>query len=237
MPGLTYRTITAIAMLTWAHQLLAAADFNGIWKVTEYQEQLRTTEGREPPLLPAAAARYAANLAAFRKGDTSFDLTAHQCSSPGTPRVLFLPYPFEIMQTAEQITFIFEWNHLFRAAPVGKAPEVLYATAIGASKASWQGDVLVIETDNLSDRTLLDAAGLPHSESLKITERYQLSKDGRRLDLRIRFEDSQTFSAPWETHLQFQRLTDFKFSEDICLDRKARGEPPFSKRVSPEPPR
>lgn len=228
-----YKTSTAVAMLMWANTLLAAADFNGIWMVTEYRGQLRTVEGREPPLLPEAAARYAANLAAFRKGDTRFDLTAHQCASPGTPRVLFLPYPFEIMQTPEQVTFIFEWNHLFRAVPMGKAPEISYATAIGASKASWQDDTLVIETDNLSDRTVLDAAGLPHSEALKVTERYRLSKDGKRLDLSIRFEDPQTFSAPWETQLQFRRLRDFKFSEDICLDRKARGEPAL-KRISPE---
>lgn len=212
--------------LLLAHNSLAAPpDFSGVWRVTEYRAHLLTTEGAQPPLLPQAAARYQENLAAFRKGDTSFDPTAHQCASPGTPRALLLPYPFEIIQTSQQVTHLFAWNRVFRTSLFGKVHGYSYATAMGDSKADWEGQTLVIETTNRSDATLLDASGLPNSEALKVTERYQLAADGKRMTMRIRIEDSEVFSAPWETTVQFRKLNGYKLAEDVCLDRQARGEP------------
>lgn len=220
------KKIALTAMLMAAATCLAAQpDFNGVWKVTEYHTRLVTVDGAEPPLLPAATSLYKGRLIAFGKGDTSFDLTARQCASPGTPRALFLPYPFEIIQTTQQITFLFEWNHLFRMAPVGSAREYGYTTAMGASKAMLEGETLVVHTDNLAENTFLDASGLPHSENLQVTERYQLTDDGKSMTLRIRFEDPDTFMAPWESVAKFKRLPGYKLKEDVCLDRQARGEP------------
>lgn len=219
------KRIALAAMLMAAGTCLAAQpDFNGVWKVTEYHARLVTADGKEPPLLPEAAARHKEHLVAFNKGDKSFDLTARQCASPGTPRVLFLPYPLEIIQTAQQITFLFEWNHLFRAAPLGSARQYDYTTAMGASKSMWEGDTLVVHTDNLAENTLLDASGLPHSEKLQVTERYQLADNGKSMTLRIRFEDPDTFATPWESVAKFKRLPAYKLKEDVCLDRQARGE-------------
>lgn len=217
--------VLAGALLLTNVSLAAQADFSGVWKVTQYHPQLRTVDGKEPPLLPEAAVRHAKNLSALRNGDTRFDLTARQCASPGTPRVLFLPYPFEIIQTPQQVTFLFEWNHLFRMAPMGKAREYSYSTAMGASMAEWEGETLVVKTDTLSDNTLLDASGLPHTEQLKVTERYALSKGGKHMMVHILFEDPDVYSEPWGTVVEFERLSGYKIKEDVCLDRQARGEP------------
>lgn len=220
------KTAMMLAMLVTAGASAAErSDFSGVWVMTEYRSRLLTVAGKEPPLLPEPAARYRQTLAAAAQGDVSFDPTGRQCASPGTPRTLFLRYPFEIIQTAQQVTFLFEWNHLFRTAPMGAAWDYGYATAAGTSRAVLEGDSLVIHTDALADTTFLDASGLPHSEKLQVTERYQLAENGKRMTVHFRFEDPDTFAEPWEASAIFKRLQNHRLREDVCLDRQARGEP------------
>ena len=44
---------------------------------------------------------------------------------------------------------------------------------LGYSVGHWQGDTLVVETSGFNDRSWLDRAGHPHSESLRVTERFR----------------------------------------------------------------
>lgn len=222
--------LLAVASAPWYATASAPAtappDLSGVWIATSYQPVLRTVDGAPPPLTPAASAVYQAHQAAARQGDHAFDLTVKQCSSPGMPRALFLPYPFEIIQRPQQVTFLFEWNHLFRIVPITlPRPKTEYAIAMGDSQGAWRNGKLVVTTGQLTDSTVLDAAGLPHSENLTLTETYTLATDGNSLQLRLRFEDAETFTAPWEASLSFRRLAGHRISEDICLDRMARGLP------------
>ncbi len=57
-----------------------------------------------------------------------------------------------------------------------------------------EGDTLVIRTVGLSDVTVLDATGLPHSDRMVLTERLRVLPDGR-LEDRITIEDPDTFTA------------------------------------------
>jgi hypothetical protein len=109
----------------------------------------------------------------------------------------------------------------------GKKLEAPYPLSLGESSGHWQNDTLVIETDGLrADNTLLDAAGMPHSESLRLTERLRLRQGGALLEDRIRIDDPETFSAPWETKLEFRKLpAATEIPLDICLDRVDAGKP------------
>ena len=44
---------------------------------------------------------------------------------------------------------------------------------MGYSVGHWEGDTLVVESNGFNDRTWLDAMGHPHTEALRVTERYQ----------------------------------------------------------------
>ncbi len=44
---------------------------------------------------------------------------------------------------------------------------------LGYSVGHWEGDTLVVETSGFNDRSWLDRAGHPHSESLRVTERFR----------------------------------------------------------------
>lgn len=225
------RVVWACALAAqWALPAAAApsapVSFDGVWQIVKYNSTLSTLAGTEPPLTPSALAIYRQRIAAYRRGDHKFDPSMASCASPGTPRMMLLPTPFEIIDRPNQITFLFDWNDLFRTVPVGKPlATVDYATAVGNSDARRDGEDLVIRTDRLNPATLLDAAGLPHSGKLVVEEDYHLMDGGSRMRLRLIFNDPDSFTSPWQSEVIFKRLPGYQIYEDICLDRIAAGAP------------
>jgi hypothetical protein len=205
----------------------ATPDLSGVWQVTSRMQELRTTDGQAPPLRPEAQRTYDERRKLWRAGDLSFDPTA-KCVSPGLPRILFLPYPFEIIQRPKRITYLFAWNYWNRHVDMsGQKLEAPYPLALGESGGHWEGETLVIDTDGLrADNTMLDSAGMPHTESLHVTERLRLLHNGAKLEDLIRIEDPKTFTKPWDTRVEFRKLpTGTEIPLDICLDRVDAGKP------------
>jgi hypothetical protein len=97
-------------------------------------------------------------------------------------------------------------------------------SAMGFSQGTWNGDRLTIQTDHLIGTTLLDNAGMPHSEDLKLTEHLRLVSPNV-LEDRIRFEDPATFTKSWETVVTYRRQPSAPRNEDVCLDRIRDGGP------------
>lgn len=198
---------------------LPHADFNGVWQVIGHTAALRTSEGNEPPLLPAAKAIYDQRRQAYKQGDKKFDQTL-QCQPPGVPRLMFDAMPFEIMLQRQQVVIMHQWNRLVRWVDIDKAhSEPLGPTFLGQSVGRWDGNTLEIDTNGFNDSTLLDAQGLPHSDQLHVIERYTLSSNGQRMDGVIRIEDSQTFTGPWQTKVSFERKKNLRIAEDVCVER------------------
>ena len=61
------------------------------------------------------------------------------------------------------------------------------------SVGHWEGDTLVVQTIGFNDRTWLDFGGHPHSEALKVTERFR-RRDFGHIDLQETFEDPKVSS-------------------------------------------
>jgi hypothetical protein len=93
-------------------------------------------------------------------------------------------YPMEIFQRPEQIIIVYELHSEIRRIYFGdrNAPEAdRVASRSGYSSGHWEGDTLVIETNNLVEQVEARSA---HSAEAKIVERYRLEgKDaqGRRI--------------------------------------------------------
>jgi hypothetical protein len=81
----------------------------GTWLIEKPVFALRTADGGEPPLKPAAARIYQQRQAARANGDTSFD-SSTWCASLGMPRMLLVNYPFEIIVRPKQVAFLHQWN-------------------------------------------------------------------------------------------------------------------------------
>ncbi len=191
-------------------------DFNGVWQQASPTPQLKTTTGQTPPLLADAAAKYAKTSAQLAKGDRSFDPSSAICKPPGEPRTQNEAMPFDITQGPSRIIVGYQWNRLVRFINVGKTVAPLGPTYFGTSNAHWEGKALVIDVTGFNSEFFLDAAGLPHSDQLHLTERWSLKQGGTQLAETIRIEDPATFSAPWETTLSYQKIPNGRVQEDLC---------------------
>ena len=69
-----------------------------------------------------------------------------------------------------------------------------HPTWMGYSVGRWDDDTLVVESNGYNDKTWLHRRGLPHTERLRMTERYHRSDFGHML-MEITFEDPGTFDC------------------------------------------
>jgi len=246
--GFVIKLAAALSITAMSYGAIAAKPderLSGVWRIKQPIGAVRSLDGKELPLNADAARIYREHLADRKRGDTSFDATTW-CASAGMPRMLFIDSPFEIVVRPNYVAFLHEWNWWARivylkgalsaepaagAAPVGPPPPangrpMLDLSAgsnlpgpMGFSEGHWEGDTLVVETTRLSDLTLIDGAGVPHSDALKLTEKLKLRSPNELQD-RIRIEDQNTFTQPWETVVTYLRQpTDTQIQEDVCLDR------------------
>ena len=197
----------------------------GIWVPDAAPQRLLALDGSPAPLTPEAARVHAARLERLQSGDTAFDQTTW-CAGPGMPRVMTMPYPFEIRRDGDYLAFIHGWYRWHRVVDLagGAVDDPPLPLTMGFPVGHWEGDTLVIRTVGLSDVTVLDATGLPHSDQLVLTERLRVLPDGR-LEDRLTIEDPDTYTTPWEAVLYFHRDAAARVVDDICPDRIADGEP------------
>ena len=199
-------------------------DLTGIWHRVGYTAAVKPDKG-PLPLNAAAAKVYASNRAAAAKGDRTHDLTS-VCLPEGLPRLMLKAQPFEILQRPGFVSFNYQINRLvrvayFNAKPSAESPEYY----LGESIAAWDGKDLVIETTGFNDMTLLDDSGVPHGLALKLTERLSLVDGGKRLRNRMTIEDPETFTAPWNVTVTYERMKGYQIPEDVCAERVGSSRP------------
>ena len=196
--------------------------FAGSWLLNGDQSTIKAIDGKLPPMKPDARKRYDAAVAARKKGKSTGDTIA-KCLPHGLPRLLFAPYPFEVLQEKKQLTFLHEAHHMPRLVYLGEALpalDTLDNNYMGFSAGNWEGDTLVIDSAGFNDITTIDTAGVPHSESLTLKERMRLIDGGQTLEDVITVTDPETFTKPWQTRVTFKRLpADYWLKEFVCTDR------------------
>lgn len=144
-----------------------------------------------------------------------------RCLPPGLPRITFQPRPFEIVQTANRILFVYEGGaHIWRQAWMdGRAhPKDPNPNWLGHSIGHWDGDALVVDSVGFNDKTWLDDAGHPHTERLHVIERYTRT-GAAAMKYEATIDDPGAYTRPWKasSNLSFRRGA--KLAEDICLDK------------------
>jgi hypothetical protein len=194
-------------------------NFTGKWVMAKPVGHLLAADGSEPPLNAAGKAEYAKRQAALKSGDHKGDPTS-SCLMHGIPRLLYAPYPFLIMQTTRNVTFLHEVNHTFRIIYWNKsapAADDVDPTYLGSAAARIDGKSLVIDSVGFNDLTWLDYTGLPHGEKLTVQERYTLT-DPRTIAGSVRITDPQFYSAAWTTRFTLKREPGMSLSESVCTD-------------------
>jgi hypothetical protein len=86
--------------------------------------------------------------------------------------------------------------------------------AIGLASRT-AGDVLVVDTIGLNDKTWLNGQGVPHRDQLHVIERYMLPDLGR-LNVEITLEDSKAFTKPHTFTRTYTLLPNWEIHEYVC---------------------
>ena len=167
---------------------------NGIFRV--WDNVGRTPRARPPdeewPYTDSA-------VAAKAEWDPDEDDGLLQCVPPGMPEAMLNSFPIEFVDGGDTIILrIEEWN-LGRTIymPGAARPAGLASPALGYSEGRWEDGVLVVTTTDIG-YPYMDDVGTPLGEAAEIIERFEMSEDGTRMDLRWTIIDPGTFTEPVE---------------------------------------
>jgi hypothetical protein len=142
---------------------------------------------------------------------------------PNGPRDNLVPFLLaKIVQTPRLVVVLSEDNsfrQIFldgRSLPVDPNP-----TWVGYSVGRWEGDTLIVESSGFNERTWLDFAGHPHSEALRITERWRRRTVGR-LEIEKTYEDRVHYARPWAITVVAELVPDTDLLEYVCENERDR---------------
>ena len=167
-------------------------------------------EGRVPPLTPEAQKRIAERSA--RNRGHQFDGPENRplqerCliySSEGPP---MLPSAYnsnlQIVQDADHVVVLQEMIHSARIIPTDGSPHLPQSVRqwYGDSRGRWDGDTLVVDTTNFSDKTAFRGS----TAGLHLVERFRrIDKDTMVYEFTA--EDPATWTRPWTAQIQLVRI-------------------------------
>jgi hypothetical protein len=162
-------------------------------------------EGRVPPLTPEAQRRIA-ERAALAKGH-EFDGPEsrgiqERCIVWGNEGPPMLPPGYnsylQIVQAPGYVAILQEMIHDVRIIPLDGRPRLPQNIRawLGDSRGHWEGDTLVVETTNFTDKTNFRGS----RENLHVVERFTLA-DANTIRYEFTVDDPSTWTRPWSAEL------------------------------------
>ena len=202
-------------------------DLSGIWQAVntanwnvlshnaekDVPAGLGVVEGDEIPYQPAAAAKQKENFANRATADPE-----SKCYLPGVPRIMYMPYPFQIFQTPTHIAMTFEYVHAVRRIFMNTPhPDGELEWFMGDSRGRWEGDTLVVDVKDFTGMTWFDRSGNFHSESLHVVERYTPT-GANNINYEVTIEDPTVFTRTWKMSMPLYRRVDkgMRILENEC---------------------
>ena len=120
-----------------------------------------------------------------------------------------------IVQGPGVVSITYEMVHDTRIIPLDGRPHLPARTQqyMGDARGRWEGNTLVIETTNFTDKTAI--SGVRHSDALRLTERLTRIDDVT-LDYQATIDDPKTYTAPWTLNLQLTQPAGFRMFPYEC---------------------
>jgi hypothetical protein len=211
-------------------------DFSGVWRGAPTGQRgappPQTTDG--PPLatfrdigsttkggLPLTP--WATEVLKKRMARNSKDNPEAHCLPMGIMQFHTQGFPRKFVQTPGLLIILYEASsgirQIFtdgRPLPKKDDPQPWF---YGYSSGKWEGDTLVVETNNLRDEGWLDIIGTPLTDQAKLTERFRRINYGR-MEIDITVDDPKAYTKPWTVrHLQ-DIMPDGELIEFICEENQ-----------------
>ena len=221
-------------------------DLSGVWHVeSESLEEKRRLFGAAfglvtvPGMEPTTTSKYGTDIlidyqpgavvmtpeasAIFARRFEGKELSpTERCLPAGVPRATLLSEVHKIVQAPGLILVMHELDggmsrQIYtdgRPLPTDPSPSWL-----GYSVGRWDGDTLVVETIGFNDKTWLDSRGHPHSEAMRVTEKYR-RRDVGHLDVEITIDDSRTYNKPFTVKVTHLLQADSDILEYVCNENE-----------------
>jgi len=184
---------------------------------TRLTDNLRTSvivdppNGKLPPVTSEGQKRAADRAAERRKQGAQYDQVQNiplgsRCvyQNAGPPMLPPGYNPaYQILQSKDTVIILIEMLHEVRVIPLDSRPHAPqgYRSWLGDSRGHWEGDTLVVETTNFSDKVGFRGA----SENMKVTERFtRVSDDAIRYEFTV--NDPSTWEIPWKGEMPFVKI-------------------------------
>jgi hypothetical protein len=189
-------------------------DLSGIWRSASNRFLTDLSGGSNRVVFqPWARTLYGERLASNGKGRPS-----QRCLPRGVPSMMLArDQPWKVVQAPGAVTILFhESLHYRQIFTDGRPfPEDAAPTWMGYSIGRWDGDTLVAETIGLTEETWLDERGHPHSDALRVTERFR-RRAVATMDVDITIDDAKAYTRPWTVTVRFDLVPDADLGEEVC---------------------
>jgi hypothetical protein len=224
-------------------------DLSGVWMIYNGPEP-DGTPGRPPRMTGGNAGRafkdglpfqpWAADLQKKRAAENGLNDPDGLCLPQGLLQYHIDPQPLKIVQLPKQILIIYESNYGLRTIyldgrplpPLGGPQPFWHGYSVGR----WEGDTLVVESNNFRGVDpndfhgvepdsfhgvgWLDHSGSPYTESMKVTERIRRVSYGQ-LDIEFTVDDPKAYSSPFTVRILQRNVADgSELIEFICHENQ-----------------
>ena len=164
---------------------------------------------------------YAKDLLAKHVARNSKDNPEASCLPMGNTQFWTQGFPRKFIHTPKLLVVLYEASAGLRqiyidGRPLPKQgePQPYY---YGYSSGRWEGDTLVVESNNFRDDQWLDIVGTPTTDQLKMTERFTRIDYGH-MNIDITIDDPKAFTKPWTVRHQQEIMPDADIIEFICQE-------------------
>ena len=207
-------------------------DFSGVWMNDNTLDERLKREGLnrlDPNAPPPASTGNITDiltpeyLRIYEQEQARLSLLAvgtESCGWVGMPRIMTYPYPFEILQSPERITIIYEAESQVRRVYMDRNEHLpfdeLDPSYNGDSIGWWEGNTLVIDTVGFNTLTTV-GRGLPHSGEMHIVERWQYV-DEDTVNVELTISDPLAFKETISQVIAYSQRPTWRIREYHCLE-------------------
>jgi hypothetical protein len=192
------------------------------------QTDVRIGNANSPLFTPWAREQMLKTNAAILAGQAAIDPGA-SCWPAGVPTIITfaLGVPLNFVPTRNnEVLMLYQYGpevrRIYMDRPHSNNPKPSW---YGESVGHVEGDTLVVDTIGLSDKSFVDLFGTPHTNALRVVERYRTipdveGKGGKTLQAVMTLDDPGAFTTPWSV-VKLLGPTAQPYQEVICQEANA----------------
>ena len=194
-------------------------DLSGLWEPepSPYRFDVIQDLKDEAVFRPAAEALFLKRALDLRR-----DNPITHCLPPG-PSAIFAAGAtrlYRIIQSPNVVALLYELGPFRQIYTDGRSlPKDPNPTWMGYSVGRWEGDTLIVESAGFNDKTWLDMVGHPHSERLRVTERFHRVDFGH-MQVQVVYDDAETLTKPLVISVGVNYAADTDLLEYVCNENE-----------------